>query len=306
VPADEAAGIEVPDLIGEDGSDAVGAVENEGLTATLADANDDSGFDSSRDGTGCQVTDQSPAGAEIVAEGEEVEITVDCAQVDWEKQEGPAWEAFDEAYDLAFDDSCRTLFDSSPNGSLYENDTEYTVDDCWNLNPVDAAEASDIPTDVPDDPESAGTEIGELDGCQSLFEQDGVLSLNYGPDSITEDDCPIGATAPTDSKPRPRSKPDRRAIQRGSTKSAGATCTGEQGDGSPITMQVEAGEVNCAGAEALWNEYLRRAPTEGQGSGGAVELERWACIAASPVSAPRLGSCTRKDGSAEFAVSDGE
>jgi hypothetical protein len=40
-------------------------------------------------------------------------------------------------------------------------------------------------SDVPDDPESAGTEVGELDGCQALFEQEGIASLNYGTDSIT-------------------------------------------------------------------------------------------------------------------------
>jgi hypothetical protein len=79
-PSDEG-GIEVTDLVGEDGADAIGTVESEGLTATLADANDDLGFDSSRDASGCEVTDQSPAAGEVVDEASEVEITVDCAQV---------------------------------------------------------------------------------------------------------------------------------------------------------------------------------------------------------------------------------
>jgi hypothetical protein len=295
VATDEASGIEVPDVTGEDGDDAISTIETEGLTTTLADANDAASFDTSRDVAGCEVTDQSPAAGDTVEEADEVEITVDCAQVDWENHEGPDWEAFDEAYDLGFDDACRMLFDSSPNGSLYENDSEYTVDDCWNLNPVDAAEASDVPTDVPDDPESAGTEVGELDGCQSLFEEEGVLSLNYGPDSITEDECPIGAAPP----PPPKRK--RRSGGR-STKGAGDTCTATQTDGAPITVQIEAGEINCHGAETLWNEYGRRAPAEGQGSGAALELEGWNCIAASAASAPRLGGCSRTDGAAEFTV----
>src|SRR4051794_17698471 len=58
--SDISGGIEVPDLSGLDGADAVGSVEDAGLTATLADANDDPSFDTSRDATGCDVIDQDP------------------------------------------------------------------------------------------------------------------------------------------------------------------------------------------------------------------------------------------------------
>lgn len=181
-------------MSGEDGAQAVSEVEDLGLQPSLADANEDSGFDSSRDATDCEVTDQDPVAGESASEGDEVTLTVDCSQVDWSNQEGPQWEAFSDAYRSSFDDGCEALFDQSPNGSLYEDDYEYTALDCQNENPGDASNASDVPTDVPDDPEGAGSELGELDGCQALFENQGVTSLNYGTDSITEDDCPTGAS----------------------------------------------------------------------------------------------------------------
>ena len=203
--ATDSGSIEVPDVSGEDGAQAVSDVEDAGLQSTLADAHDDPGFDTSRDATDCEVTDQDPAAGGSVSEDDEVTITVDCAQVDWSNQEGAQWDAFNDAYQSSFDDGCQELFDQSPNGSLYEDNVEYTVIDCQNENPGDAADASDVPTDVPDDPEGDGANLGELDGCQALFENQSVTSLNYGTDSITEADCPIGAAAsaaPPTHKPR--------------------------------------------------------------------------------------------------------
>ncbi len=188
--------IEVPDVSGEDGAQAVSDIEDAGLQPTLADANDDPGFDTSRDATDCEVTDQDPAAGESASEDDEVTITVDCAQVDWSNEEGAQWDAFNDAYQSSFDDGCQALFDQSPNGSLYEDDVEYTAIDCQNENPGDAADASDVPSDVPDDPGGVGADLGELDGCQALFENQNVASLNYGTDSVTEADCPIGAPAP--------------------------------------------------------------------------------------------------------------
>jgi hypothetical protein len=184
--------IEVPDVSAEDGADAVSDVESESLTTTLADdGDDDSSFDSSRDASGCTVTEQDPAAGEMVDEGTEVAIIVDCRQVDWENQEGTDWEAFGDAYLRAFDDACIALFAGSPNGSFYEDDVEYATIDCQNESPGDGSEATDIPGDVPDEPEGAGTDAGELDGCQALFENQGITSLNYGQESITESDCPV-------------------------------------------------------------------------------------------------------------------
>ena len=150
--ADSSGEIEVPDATYGDGDDAWTAVEDEGLTPVFLDANDDPSFDDTRDGTGCDVLDQAPVAGEFVAEGDEVEITIDCAQLDWEDQEGTAWELFNEAYTIAFDDGCQALFDDSPDGSFYEDDYEYTVDDCQSFNPGDAMSLSDVPDDVPDDP----------------------------------------------------------------------------------------------------------------------------------------------------------
>lgn len=183
--------IDVPDLSLGDGADAVSALEAEGLTATLADADSDPGFDSARDAVGCEVRDQEPAAGETVVEGDEVTITVSCAQIDWENQEGAAWEAFDEAYGAGFDDGCEALFDESPTGSMFEDDSEYTALDCQSENPGDGSEGSDVPGDVPDGPEAAGTELGELDGCTSMFDHGTVYSLNYGDSSWTESDCPL-------------------------------------------------------------------------------------------------------------------
>ncbi|WP_028066561.1 hypothetical protein [Solirubrobacter soli] len=260
------------------------------------DADDDPGFDSARDATGCDVENQDPTAGEMVDDTAEVQITVSCAQVDWENQEGTAWEAFSDAYTTGFDDGCQALFDESPNGSLYENDDEYSAVDCQNENPGDASNTSALPDDVPDDPDAAGREAGELDGCIALFDNQAVTSLNYGPDSWTRDDCPIGASvvapAPT---PRPKSQGRR-------SKRAGERCSGQQTDGTRISIRVSDGEVRCTGAEALWNEYLRRAPNEGLGSGAALELEGWSCIAATAAQAPRSGSCSAKDGSGAFTV----
>jgi hypothetical protein len=152
---------------------------------------------------------------------------------------------------------------------------------------------SDVPVDVPDDPESAAAELGETDGCEALFEQEGVWSLNWGEDSITVDDCPIGGYYPPAEPAKKNSN---------SAKRAGDTCDAEQADGTPINIEVDQGKINCTGAQALWTEFQRRAPTEGAGSSGFLELEGWGCAGAPAVAAPRAGSCEWLDGTAAFTV----
>jgi hypothetical protein len=294
---DDSDGFEVPDATYGDGADGVDAVESEGLTAVLVDANDDYSFDSYRDASGCEVIDQNPAAGEFVDEGDEVEITVDCAQVDWENQEGAGWDAFNDAYGGGFDDGCQALFDESPDGSLYEDDYEYSVVDCQNLNPGDGSGSTDLPGDAPDDPEATGAELGELDGCRVLFEEQGVYSLNWGTNSITEDDCPIGGYVPP-ARPQSKKRKKRQLTSDG--------CSAKQPDGAPVGIDVERGQINCAGAEALWNDFLRRAPTEGQGSSGATEIDGWICAGALISDEPRLGSCSRTDKTAAFVVYRGE
>ena len=300
--ADVEGAIEVPDLAGGDGADAVTSIDGEGLTAALADAGNDPAFDPSRDATGCDVVDQDPGAGEALSDGDEVTITVDCRQIDWENQEGTDWESFSEGYSAGFDDGCQALFDTSPNGSLYENDIEYGVLDCQGLNPGDGADASDFPPDVPDDAEADGQEVGELDGCQALFEQEGLTSLTYATDSITDLDCPL--TSPSRSSSSGSDRSNGRGTSRSEARSAGGTCVGTQTDGTAIRARITKGKVNCKGAEALWNEFLRRAPNEGTGSGGFVELDGWGCIGARVPQAPRLGTCERTDDSAAFTISE--
>lgn len=153
--------------------------------------------------SGCTGSSESsdPSSLDGTGPGEDLSTEADAQAeedqrlADWENQEGDDWDAFDAAYTAGFDVGCENLFADSPNGSLYEDDDEYTVSDCQNYNPGDGSSASDVPVDLPDDPEAAGTEVGELDGCQALFENDGVTSLNYGDDSVTEDDCPVSGSA---------------------------------------------------------------------------------------------------------------
>ena len=71
-------------------------------------------------------------------------------------------------------------------------------------------------------------------------------------------------------------------------------------------IEVERGEINCAGAEALWNEFLRLAPTEGQGSSGVVDIDGWTCAGATLTEARRAGSWSRADTTATFVVYTGE
>jgi hypothetical protein len=57
--------------------------------------------------------------------------------------------------------------------------------------PFDASAVIDIPILVRVDPEPEGQQLGERDGCRSLFHEQGVASLNYREDSYTADgDCP--------------------------------------------------------------------------------------------------------------------
>ena len=195
-------------MVGADGADAVAQAESAGLETSLTDGTgEDTGFDSSRDPSGCEVTDQDPGAGDTATEGDEVEISLDCRQTDWENQEGPAWDACNEAYSSAFDDGCAQLFDTSPNGSLYEDSDEYSVVDCQSVNPGDGSADADLPSDVPDDPENVGTELGETAGCRALFDEQGVASLNYGTDSVTADDCPVAGD--TSSPPTRRQSTDK-------------------------------------------------------------------------------------------------
>jgi hypothetical protein len=171
----------VPDVTGEDGAEAVDMLETEGFLVSLGD-------EEGRDPSGCLVEDQDELGE--VELGTEVVLTLDCRQVDWENQEGEDWELFSEAYASGWDEGCEEAFSLSVDGTLYYDEDEFTSTDCELNNPGDATSA-EIPSDVPDDPESAGQELGVTDGCTSAFEDlslDGTLY--YGDEAFDASYCP--------------------------------------------------------------------------------------------------------------------
>ncbi len=299
-------GVEVPDALSGDGADAVSAVEAAGLSPLLEDSTEDPNFDSDRDATGCEVMGQEPTVGDLVDEGAEVVITVSCAQVDWENREGSVWESFSDAYSEGFDAGCGALFAESPDGALYEDDDEYSIVDCQGEKPGDAEHASEVPDDAPDDPEGVGTEVGERDGCAALFENRALSSLSYGEISFTSADCPIGGGTQSTAPGASAGGGSGETGSASSTQREGGTCSAQDSSGVAITLEVDSGEVSCSGAEALWKEYLRRAPNEGVGSGGAVEFDGWSCISAPPVQAPRAGGCAAHDDSGSFTVFTGE
>jgi hypothetical protein len=295
---DDTPTIEVPDVGGQDGWAAVSDTEAEGFAVLLEDANEDPYFDPARDPDGCEVLDQDPAAGTELEEGGEVTLFVDCRQVDWDNQEGSIWDDFDSAYQRGFDDGCDALFAMSPDGYLYENDSEYTVLDCQLVRPGSAAEATDLPAEFPEEPETAGAALGALDGCQMMFSENFISTLSYGEDTVTDLDC-VTVAAP------PAIESGRKKSQRGERAAAGGSCSAQLPDGTPIVLEVNRGDINCNGAAALWAEYVRRAPTEGGGSSGYVELEGWSCASASPNEAPRLGSCGNLSDRTEFVVHAG-
>jgi hypothetical protein len=200
-PNDESAGVptvEVPDATGEDGADAQSELEGEGFTVTLDP-------DDSRDPAGCTVEDQDPVGGSDSAEGDEVIITLDCRQVDWENREGDNWDAFTASFSDGFNDGCATLFDLSPDGSLFDDtDYEYSDIDCRSLEPSDpdSAYVAEVSGDVPDDPEGQGYDAGFEDGCNAVFEDNSVFELYHGQDAYTADDC-LAEQPSTATPPRP-------------------------------------------------------------------------------------------------------
>jgi hypothetical protein len=117
------------------------------------------------------------------------------AQDAWDNQDGPDWEAFNDAYVSGWEEGCDDAFDGSPDGSLYDQGEEFTADDCYANEPFDASDA-EVPIDVPDDPTTAGEELGAQDGCESAFEElppDGLGALYYGEDEYDDSVCPVAS-----------------------------------------------------------------------------------------------------------------
>lgn len=184
--ADTTSLVIVPDVTGADGSSAQSDLESEGLTATF-DPVDPS------DPAGCTVADQDPIGGtelDTEVDSTDVTLTVECPQLDWESQEGDAWDEFNQAYTAGWGSGCTIAFEGSPDGTLHEDGMDYTASDCEVNTPIDAANA-DIPVDVPNDPTADGTSLGEQDGCVSVFEDVSMTgTLYYGSQSFSAADCP--------------------------------------------------------------------------------------------------------------------
>lgn len=113
------------------------------------------------------------------------------SQDDWDNQEGEAWDLFSEAYVAGWEEGCNFVYDESPDGNLYDQGEQFSVEDCIAAEPYDASEASDLPYDVPDDPEFDGNQLGQHDGCVAAFVDTTDDALFWGDDvALDESDCP--------------------------------------------------------------------------------------------------------------------
>lgn len=114
----------------------------------------------------------------------------DCRTDAWEQQAGEDWDAFTAAYESGWTSGCEIAFDTE-NNSLYEDDTEYTLDDCTGEYPGDPASSDSLPADYPDDADAAGDEAGQHDGCTHPFnEYASAGELYWGEDTYDESICP--------------------------------------------------------------------------------------------------------------------
>jgi hypothetical protein len=138
---------------------------------------------------GSNRSDEPSSPAYEPAPGEEVDEE-DLAQEEWDSQGGEAWDEFTSGYIDGWDAGCDVAFEGSPDGSLYDQGIEYTVDECYDLSPGDAS-SSDYPIEPPDDPYYEGEALGETDGCVAAFDELSTYGvLNWGEDSYDESVCP--------------------------------------------------------------------------------------------------------------------
>lgn len=143
------------------------------------------GCGSESDPNGSASADGSIYDDDLTTEDEEV-----VAQEDWDSQQGQDWEQFDQGYLYGWESGCDLAFEGSPDGSLYDQGSEYTAEDCYDLVPYDASSA-DVPYEVPLSPYDDGLSLGETDGCVAAFDQlTSYGVLNWGEDSYDEGVCP--------------------------------------------------------------------------------------------------------------------
>ncbi len=173
--------VEVPDVTGMDGREAVEAIEAEGLYASHDED----------DPAGCTVEGQDATGE--VKPDTEVVLTLECHQRDWQAREGGAWDLFASSFAWGAQKGCSVLFSLSPTAVLYAGGRRYTSSDC-RLAADDNPESADvqIPEETPDDPRALGISLGLVHGCNALFDAEPIHVLSYGNDAFTAQDC-VGA-----------------------------------------------------------------------------------------------------------------
>ena len=115
-----------------------------------------------------------------------------AAQEEWDARAGTAWEAFTSTWSNGFSDGCAELFAAAPNGTLYNGDQEFVVDDCTSLDPGDPEAFGAV---IPDQPSDDGYELGHEAGCGALFDQEGVDELYSGRSAYTAEDCGPSASS---------------------------------------------------------------------------------------------------------------
>lgn len=300
--------VAVPDVTGSEGDHAASEIEATGLTVTLAGSDDDEDIGDPRDSAeGCEVVDQTPGPMENAEPESEVELALDCRQADWDNQDGNEWSAWEAAFAEAATEGCEALFDLSPYGALRHDDTEYTATDCGLISAPDPT--GDPPSEVPEDPHSAGSGAGFDAGCQAFFDSELIDAVYWGTDAYTAESCQaqnphveVSSGRGATDDPARRSRP--RASAPGAASVASGACVGTAPDGTRFRIARPSGRIDCAAAKALWREYLRRTPTQGEGSGGAVDgIDGWGCISASAARArEELGSCDKAGSPDAFHV----
>jgi hypothetical protein len=173
--------VEVPDVTGMDGQEAVEAIEAEGLYASHDED----------DPAGCTVEDQDATGE--VEPDTEVILTLECHQRDWEARQGSAWDLFVSSFAWGAQKGCGVLFSFSPTAALYASNREYRQNDCRLATDDDPQSAEvQIPQEAPDDPRALGISLGLVHGCRALFDAEPIHVLSYGNEGFTADDC-VGA-----------------------------------------------------------------------------------------------------------------
>jgi hypothetical protein len=79
---------------------------------------------------------------------------------------GEAWDEFTSGYSDGWVTGCDVAFEGSPDGSLYDQGSEYTIGRLLTcLDPGDAS-AADHPLEIPADPYSEGEVLGETDAAR--------------------------------------------------------------------------------------------------------------------------------------------